>query len=296
MRKNYFFGVIAIVLLLAQVCTAEYKIGVLAKRGAPICMQQWGATAAYLTEKLGEPFVIVPLKFEAIEPAVKAGEIDFVLANSAFYVTLSEKYQAQAIVTLINSSQGKSVKEFGGVVFVKQDSPIQSLSDIKGKRFMCVNFGSFGGGLMAFRLLIENNIDPKKDCAAFLEGNKHDNVVLAVLNGTVDAGTVRSDTLERMQEEGKIKLDQFRILNQMKDDFPFVHSTRLYPEWPMAKCPKTDTQLASKVAGALKAMPADSEAAKQAKISGWADPLDYKEVKECLDIVKNKFGSLGEVQ
>ena len=33
---------------------ADIKIGVLAKRGAPKCMKKWGATGAYLTEKLGE--------------------------------------------------------------------------------------------------------------------------------------------------------------------------------------------------------------------------------------------------
>ena len=67
---------------------ANHKIGVLAKRGAPKCMKQWGATAAYLTEKLGTKFTIIPLKFVAIEPAIKSGKIDFLLANSAFFVEM----------------------------------------------------------------------------------------------------------------------------------------------------------------------------------------------------------------
>ena len=41
---------------------ADYKIGVLAKRGAPTCMKKWGATGAYLSEKLGTKFTIIPLK------------------------------------------------------------------------------------------------------------------------------------------------------------------------------------------------------------------------------------------
>ena len=48
------------------------------------------------------------------------------------------------------------------------------------------------------------------------------------------AGTVRTDTMERMEAEGKIKISDFKIINQMKDNFPFVHSTPLYPEWPIA--------------------------------------------------------------
>ena len=47
---------IALLVGLTGSAVAKYKIGVLAKRGAPKCMQQWGATAAYLTEKTGEKF------------------------------------------------------------------------------------------------------------------------------------------------------------------------------------------------------------------------------------------------
>ena len=139
---------------------------------------------------------------------------------------------------------------------------------------------------MAWRLLVENGIHPKTDFAAVLEGKKHDNVVLAVQNGTADVGTVRSDTLERMQEEGKIKMSDFKIIHPIKDDFPFVHSTRLYPEWPLAAGKNTPAGIAQKVAAALKSMPKDSTAANAAKIVGWTDPLDYAPVAECLRIIK----------
>ena len=131
--------------------TANHKIGVLAKRGAPKCMKKYGATAAYLTEKLGTKFTIIPLKFVAIEPAIKSGKIDFLLANSAFFVEMEKKYSISPIATLINSRKGKALKEFGGVILVRNDSPIQTLAQIKGKKFMCVKYSSFGGGQMAWR-------------------------------------------------------------------------------------------------------------------------------------------------
>lgn len=270
---------------------ADIKIGVLAKRGSIKCMKKWGATGAYLSKKLGMKVTILPLKFTAIEPALKSEKIDFLLANPAFYVVMEKKYNLYAVATLINSRQGKALQKFGGVIFVRKDSPIYSLQDIKGKKFMCVKYSSFGGAHMAWRLLLENGIDPQKDCSAFLEGRKHDNVVLAVKNGTVDVGTVRSDTLERMNDEGKIKISDFRIIHQINDDFPFVHSTRLYPEWPMAVCPKTDKVIAQKLADALIEMPSDSQAARSAKIVGWTKPLDYSSVKECLIAIK--YGDFG---
>ncbi len=282
-----FLGALCVLHLgLTGVARADIKIGVLAKRGAPQCMQQWGATAEYLTHKLGEKCTIIPLKFVAIEPAVTGKQIDFMLANPAFYVEMEKKHGVHAIATMINSRNGKALKEFGGVIFVRADSPVQTLADIKGKKFMCVKRSSFGGGQMAQLLLKENGIDVTKDTAAFIEGSQHDNVVLAVKNGAMDVGTVRSDTLERMQDEGKIKMSEFRVIHQVKDDFPFVHSTRLYPEWPMAAIASTDPGLAAKVEAALVAMGKDDPAAKSAKVVGWTAPADYKPVADCLRAIK----------
>lgn len=276
--------------LTAVTARAELKLGVLAKRGAPQAMTQWGPTGEYLSAKMGEPVTIVPLKFEAIEPMVKEGKVDFVLANSAFYVGLEDKYKAKAIVTMINSREGKALDKFGGVILAKAGSPINTLADLKGKKFMIVDRKSFGGAHMAWKVLKDNGIDPEKDFAAFVEGGKHDNVVLAVLNGSMDAGTVRSDTMERMQAEGKIKMSDFKIINQVKDDFPFVHSTPLYPEWPIAAAAHVKPDVAAKMAAALKAMPKDSPAAKAGNVVGWAAPANYAPVRELI----KKLGVAGE--
>jgi len=99
----------------------------------------------------------------------------------------------------------------------------------------------------------------------------------------VDAGTVRTDTLERMAAEGKIDLSEFYIINQQKTgDFFFVHSTRLYPEWPFAKAEHTPDSLAEKVAIALLSMSPNSPAATAGKCAGWTIPLNYEPVHECL--------------
>ncbi len=287
MKKIGMMGmaIVASVMFVAA-AQAEIKIGILALRGAPKVMEEWGATGEYLTGKMGEPVTIMPLEFAAIEPMLKDGKIDFVLANSAFYVEMEKLYGAKAIAMQVNSAGGKPVKEFGGVIFVRKDSPINTLADLKGKKFMVVKASSFGGGQMALRLLLQNGIDYKKDFAEFKEGGKHDNVVLAVKNGAMDAGTVRTDVMEAMEKEGKISMSEFKIINQVKDSFPFVHSTELYPEWPMAAAKHVDAAKVSKLAEALIAVKPDSEAAKKAGILGWAQPADFKNVRECLKALK----------
>ena len=265
---------------------AEIKIGILALRGAPKVMEEWAATGEYLTGKMGEPVTIMPLEFAAIEPMLKDGKIDFMLANSSFFVEMEKLYGAKAVAMQINSADGKPVKEFGGVIIARKDSPINTLADLKGKKFMVVKASSFGGGQMALALLLQNGIDYKKDFAEFKEGGKHDNVVLAVKNGAMDAGTVRSDTLEAMEKEGKISMAEFKIINQVKDSFPFVHSTPLYPEWPMAAAKHVDEAKVKKLGEALMAVKPDTDAAKKAGILGWAPPADFKSVREVLKALK----------
>jgi len=265
---------------------APIKIGVLAKRGADKCLSKWTPTAEYLSEKMGRKVVIQPLKFDAVPTFIKSGKVDFFLVNSSMYCDMKEQFGGNAVASLVNKRQDKTVSEFAGVIFVKADSPIKTLEDVKGKRFACVKKSSFGGYQMAKRLLQDHGIDPEKDCSAFKEAGTHDKVVQLVEKGVAEVGTVRSDTLERMAAEGKCKLSDFRILNQQEDKFPFVHSTQLYPEWPIASCKKTDSALAQQLAQALKDMPADSPAAKSAKCVGWSDPLDYSEVRQCLVDIK----------
>ena len=282
--------VFACSMILSSVATAqEYKIGVLAKRGVTKAMQKWGDTSDYLNQNIpGDTFTIVPLGFEEVFPAIENGKVDFFLVNSSMFVTAKVKYNSSAVATMINSRQGQALKSFGGVILTYVDrDDINSVADLKGKSFMAVKDSSFGGWQMAYKELLDQGVDPQADFSSMQFGGTHDNVVLSVQNGEADAGTVRTDTLERMAASGDISLDEFKIVSEKKHaDFPFVVSTSLYPEWPFAKTSQTPDEVANKVADALKKMAADAKAAKSAKIVGWSAPLDYSEVEDLQKLLK----------
>jgi len=265
------------------------KIGVLAKRGVSHCLKKWSPTADYLSEKLPDhAFEIVPIDFEQINYMVYSGQVDFILTNSAIYVELEIKYGVNRIASLKNKRLLGTHTYFGGVIFcLKQDRNLEKLVDLKGKSFMAVKENSFGGWLMAWRELKEKGIDPFSDFSSFSFGGTHDAVVLAVKNKVVDAGTVRTDTLERMQLEGKINLENFHVIHDHEGDFhpPYLHSTRMYPEWPIAKISHTSDTLAESVAIQLIGMPHNSKAAKAASCSGWTIPLNYQSVHDCQKVL-----------
>jgi ABC-type phosphate/phosphonate transport system substrate-binding protein len=258
------------------------KIGVLAKNGPVKALSKWKATGEFLTASVPEyQFEIVPLDFKEVNPAIEKGSVAFFLVNSSMFVEAKIRYGAVEVATMINSRQGKPLKAFGGVILTSVDNDaVNAMGDLKGKTFMAVSKSSFGGWQMAYKEILDAGIDPFSDFKTLEFGGKHDNVVLAVLNGAVDAGTVRTDTLERMATDGSIFIDDFKIINKKSHaNFPFVCSTTLYPEWPLGRLASTPIVLSDKVVAALKKLKPGDPAAKAAKVVGWTDALDYGPVE-----------------
>ncbi|MFO7937732.1 MAG: PhnD/SsuA/transferrin family substrate-binding protein, partial [Kiritimatiellia bacterium] len=268
----------------------EIRIGVLTKYGPEKCLREWGLTIDYLNHALPDyRFLLIPLNFSEIESAVRANSIHFVLANPSMYINFQNKYSLQRIATLKNVKNSKESTKFGGVIFTRADNThIQKISDLKGVSFMAVHEQSFGGWQVAHRELLRHGIKPCEDFSELQFGGTHEAVILAVRDGWVDAGTVRTDTLERMVEEGVIRTNDFRCLPHQTVNqetcmlYPFSHSTDLYPEWPLAQMKHTPDKWGEAVASTLISMPAKSPAAQAAGCAGWTVPQNYRAVHDCL--------------
>jgi two-component system, LuxR family, sensor histidine kinase TtrS len=264
----------------------EVRIGVLALRGVERATAMWTPTAEYLSRRLPDLRVrVVPLDFKEVQLAVRQRSVDFVLANPSYYVELEAQYGVSPVVTMRNRHNGgQGFSQFGGVLFARADrSDIRSAADLKGKVFGAVDPSSFGGWHAGWRTLLGLGLDPESHFRRVEFLGTHDAVVQAVLDGRVDAGTVRTETLERMAAEGSVRLADIYVLNERRQDgFPLRHSTELYPEWPLAKVQGVPESLAVRVAVALMQMPADDPAALASHTVGWTLPLNYQTVHEVL--------------
>jgi two-component system, LuxR family, sensor histidine kinase TtrS len=265
---------------------ADICIGVLALRGPEKTQESWTATTAYLERLLpGNRFRIEALGFEEVRLAVRQGRIDFILTNPSYYVELESLYGVSAIATLQNRFiGGTGHSTFGGVIFTRADRhDIRTLADLKRKTFAATDASSFGGWHIGWRELQRQGIRPEIDFTRLDFAGTHDAVVYAVRDGKVDAGTVRSETLELMAAEGKIRLEDYYVLNRQRvEGYPLLLSTALYPEWPLARLRHVPDRLAVDVAIALMQMPANDPAAVAGNISGWTLPLNYQPVHEAL--------------
>ena len=275
-----------LLLLSANISFAEEKevrIGVLAMWGDKIARAMWQPTINYLNTTIPtQHFILKPLQLGKTTKSVKHNNIDFIITNPGNYIDLEARFGISRLATLKTKRQNKTSNQFAAVIFSRHDrDDIQSLTDLRNKSFMGVKKKAFGGFQMAWLEFKMIGIDPFEDFSSLkFSGFPQDKIVYAVLNGEVDAGTVRTATLERMDAEGLIDINQLKIINkQTNKNFPFLYSTKLYPEWPIAKLKNTPATLAKEVSIALLKLPPDSPEAKKARSSGWTVPLDYFPVR-----------------
>ena len=282
-----------LLLLVILVCTPQQpqaeqpsktvNIGVLAYEGRDRSIKRWLPTLNYLQQNIPQyRFVLHALTHEEMLQASTKHQLQFILTNPAYYVQFETDHGATRLLTFINQYQQVPLTRFGAVIFTRQQSDIKQLSDLRGKTLAAVRKDAFGGYLLSLEALLQQGLLGKDIDFKWL-GFPQKDIVAAVLEGNADAGTVRTGVLEKLIANGAIKSEQIRVLGQQQNkNFPLLHSTNLYPEWPLAQLAETNTELAKQVAIVLLQMPKDSPAAQASYGMGWTIPLDYTEVHRLL--------------
>ena len=269
----------------------DIRIALRAHQNIPLAIKQWQPTADYLSKKIpGYRFVMVPFtNISAMNQAISSGDFQFSLSNPSSAIEYVTRYGAEPIATLVNKRQNQGYSEFGSVIFTRSDrKDINSIKDLKGKIFIAVDEQAFGGWRIAWLELLKNKINPFTDFKILrFAGGKQQDVVHAVLNGKADAGTVRTDMLERMAARGEIDLANCKIIGQKEiENFPFRLSTDLYPEWLFSTAGNVNKDLKAKVKEVLMSISIDDIPAKNGMYVKWIPPLNYSTVDKLLKELK----------
>lgn len=263
------------------------RVGVLTIDSALSVHNRYSPLVNHLSEALEQPFELVPLTQESQFTAVEKGDVDFITNNPLAAVQVQRLYDTEFLAT---HSRPRSGAQFSALIIVNADSDIETLDDLKGKRVACVDFETAAAGcLFQVYHLRQNNIDPFQDFGMFIENPSQDNIVLAVLNGTLDAGFVRTGQLEKMIKNDLLSdLDNIRILDPTDDAFVFEHTTALYPEWPIAALPDTDLSLREAVQAELLALSDDHPALSAANVERFTDAVDYQPIHDLIETLQLK--------
>jgi ABC-type phosphate/phosphonate transport system substrate-binding protein len=254
------------------------KVGVLAIRSAVAANAQYGPIVESLQDRLGRPFELVPVGQDDLFDRVANDELDFVLSNPMSSVQVQRLHGTEFLATLDRPETGD---RFGGLIIVRADSDIEQLEDLRGRHVTCVAFETAAGGCN-FQVMHLREVGVTADqFATFTETPSQDNIVLAVLNGDVDAGFIRTGQLERMVNEGTLlSVDELKVIDRRDGDYVHPHTTQLYPEWPFAAVAGTDPQLVDDVAAALLTIGQDD--AVGSSTLGFVPPMDYSPLHELV--------------
>lgn len=264
----------------------EIRIGILSFRPLEQTRKQWQATADHLNANItpGYHVTMEPMFFPELDKAVDAGRFDFVLTNPEHYVTLRAEHGLAVIATLMPLAGGHPVDSFGGVIFTRSErTDINELPDLRGKVVSSVAQQSFGSYLIERWTLFEHGILIGEMKKVNFTGMPQDNVVQEVLAGKADVGFVRTGVLESMVSEGKLKLDDIKVINQQpREVFPQLLSTELYPEWAFSAMPSVPERVIKSLSLALLNIDPEDKAAKMGKYYGFTPPGNYAPVEAVM--------------
>jgi len=259
-------------------------IAVDAIQGKEQAVRQWQPTINYLNKKLPQyqfelhPFL--PNKFSEFKKLIKEDKIDFVISPPAMYVDLEVTLSASKILTLVEKNH---LTQFGSVIIASKASHITKLSQInKNTTIAAVAPLGFGGWLIGYDTLKKHNINFSKKDVLFLGTQKK--VVDAVIHNKTDIGIIRTDILETLVANKQINLDNITILNQQKyKKFPYICSSKLYPEWAFAKTKNIDNEISREVALALLILSSTNDTTNSTDYHyQWTVPYDYKSVRDLM--------------
>jgi len=181
---------------------------------------RFGPLADYLSHAVGRPVVVrVGQNYQQHIDAVGTDSVDIAYLGPVSYVKLVGRYGKKPLLARQEINQQRYLY---GVIFVRQDSPIQHLKNLKGTRFAFGDTNSTMSHVVPEYMLNEAGV-PTKRLARHAFLGSHKNVVLAVLAGDYDAGAVKQEVFQEMAPKGLRAL----ATSPPVADHVFVASTKL---------------------------------------------------------------------
>lgn len=245
----------------------------------------------YLEKQTGLHFKTgIPTSYIAVVEAFGSKRADIAIINSFGYLLANEKYNAQAQLRVIRFGSDS----YRGQIIANNQSNIDSLEDIQGKRFAYTDASSSSGYLFPYKLFKEKGISPSNTVFAM----KHDNVVTMVYQGQVDAGATYYSPPDK---QGNIRDARVRVKTQFPDveeKVKIISITDPIPNDPVVFRHGIDTSIINLINKALINYSETDKGKKNLKtlynIEGFVKSSneDYNQYRETLETINIEAESL----
>jgi phosphonate transport system substrate-binding protein len=153
---------------------------------------------AYLEKATGAKVdLIVPINYAAVVEGFGADKVDIAYFGGFTYVQSHQRFGAVPLV------QRERDQAFHSLFITQADSPLASLTDLKGHSFAFGDVNSTSGHLMPEYFMRQAGVDPEVLARAVYTGG-HDATALAVANKRVDAGALDEAVFQKITKDGKL--------------------------------------------------------------------------------------------
>ncbi|MCU7819850.1 MAG: PhnD/SsuA/transferrin family substrate-binding protein [gamma proteobacterium symbiont of Lucinoma myriamae] len=226
-------------------------IGVLTQdRSTSLKNSPWKLTFNRLNQHPDYHFSPRFLTIEQMNQSLKSDELDFVICDALNYLMLEKKYDILRLLTRNEQyPDGFITSEGLSVYTLSNNAEITQLHDLKNKNLGVLDDNSSISWLFLEKflakheLIINNNID--------IDNFSNINISLARLHSRkIDAIISKSGLIDRYLSKDKI--NDLKLLNPRRAwQAPYLHSSILIPEWPIAKAWFIDDELSNQVISLL---------------------------------------------
>lgn len=195
--------------------TRDFYVAIIPEKNVFEQKRRFVKLCEYLSKKLNMNVVIRTLpNYGAIMSEFEAKKIDAAFLGSFVYVLSHAKFGIEPIARPVWNN-GSST--YCGYIFVRKDSGIKSVKDMKGKRFMLVDQCTTGGYVYPILYFKENGVE---DINRFFKtvgySGSHDASAFAVFNKEADVGACKSDWYDELIDKASGFKDNMMILSTSK--------------------------------------------------------------------------------
>ncbi|MFQ6114221.1 MAG: phosphate/phosphite/phosphonate ABC transporter substrate-binding protein [bacterium] len=255
--------------------------GVISRYNPRIMIEDYQPIMDYLTENTPYHFELKLGK--TYEDAVRylcSGEVQIASLGAVTYLEAHKQCGAVPIVRPLNKEGNPYYRS---ITVVRNDSPLQSLADLRGRSFAFASLHSTSGNLIPRYYLAKAGIH-LQDFSQYHNLRHHDSVAKAVLEGHYEAGALKDIIAYRYLKKG------LRIL----------HVSEPIPSVPIVVRPDCDPNLVAAAKKALLKIDA-KDPVLQARMANWNEEFrygfteardsDYAGLRQAINEIPRRCGS-----
>ena len=187
------------------------RIGLIPEQNIFRQLERYAPLAAYLSRKTGTRIELQILpRYGNIIDNFRSGKLDGAFFGSFTYALAHRKLGVEVLARPVAPD---NTSTYYGLIFVRKDSGIRGLADMKGKRFVFVDKATTAGYLLPLEYFHKGGVDDYKSHfrETYFSGT-HEGAIMDVLEGKAHGGAAKNTVFEELARGNRRVREELVVL------------------------------------------------------------------------------------